>query len=146
MDVTQDVCVCQERYVIHPNTSICLRKPDNCIGAIVQNEVVVCTSCDKKYAYLENGECKTGTVAYCDEFNPTQNLCVKCLNGYYLENNICKPHTNGLDSLCNIWSQNNRDVCETCANSATKFKKIKHCKSVNEVIPNCKVYSDIFSC
>ena len=26
------------------------------------------------------------------------------------------------------------------------FKKIKHCKEVNEVIPNCKTYSDIFSC
>lgn len=38
---------------MHPNTKICLRKPDNCIDANVQGENIICTSCDKKFAYLD---------------------------------------------------------------------------------------------
>lgn len=31
----EDICECQERYVMHPNTKICLKKPDNCLDATV---------------------------------------------------------------------------------------------------------------
>ena len=142
----EDICLCKTNYVMHPNTKICLKKPDHCIDANVTGEVILCTSCDRKFAYLDVNECKIGTVAYCAEFHLTQNNCISCRNGFFLLNNICKPHTSNLDTLCNNWSLTNKDVCDTCKPEATKFQKVKHCKAVNEVIPNCKVYSDIFSC
>lgn len=63
-----------------------------------------------------------------------------------MKNQFCVPHTSNLDGLCDKWNLTNQDVCDKCLPEATKFKVINHCQPVNEVIPNCKVYSDIFAC
>lgn len=131
---------------MHPTTKDCWKKPDFCENVAIVNEVKECSTCDRKKAYLSDKKCLIGTIPYCNRFKLTENDCEECMNGYYLENKLCKAHTTNLDNLCNKWNLTTKDVCNECKPEATKFKKIKHCKEVNEVIENCETYTDIFSC
>ena len=125
---------CHEGYylIINDDKAECKKiEIDNCIQAIVENDMVKCTNCTNGYI-IHNGQCvKACEVSYwgssCASCNQTYEFrenCASCHSGYYL------------------FTEGNKTYCRNCYE--TSNKNCKDCEYFSGEINCTSCYSDYF--
>jgi len=83
--------------------------------------------------------CLKGTVRYCEKYRTFDNICIQCLNGYYLNsNNECIKHL--AINQCKTYSQIAAHTCTECNLGYYPFTYVNLCEPV-ESIKNCSQYT-----
>ena len=145
---TSETCeVCGAGYMPTTDGVKCLELIENCTRYVFSNflsESLKCDSCEKGFFYdVVNGICKKGERENCYQYEKTQDVCVKCVNKFYLSEGDCIAHEQ-LNN-CEIYHPTLKDVCLTCNNETFRFENENRCIEV-EPIENCEKYASKDKC
>lgn len=103
-----------------------------------------CYKCNKGYFYdINNSSCILGSVANCEYFEKTRDVCSRCANKYYLEGDVCLPHDILLN--CDVYHPTLKNICADCDFKTFLFEKDNQCVPVQRIV-NCAEYNGIDTC
>ena len=149
LKLDEDSVECDSGYILDEDTDpyTCQKLPHNCVDATIAGSVVTCTECKRDASYLSGGDCLDGTVTGCAEYKVAANECNECVNGRYkVSDTECASHATANDDLCKTWSQDTKNLCETCEFNSVKLEIQTKCLPVYLEIDNCDEYSNIYQC
>ncbi|ELP90927.1 GCC2 and GCC3 domain containing protein, partial [Entamoeba invadens IP1] len=146
--------ICKEGTYSVSTNSTCIKCPEKCDKCV--KETGVCTSCISGFKEIAHGvitECvqcsSNGNCLTCDT-NEVESLkvCVECINGYYLENNMCNLCSNITNCekcsttqkeclMCSNDLVTSVNECAFCEESKVKID-YKTCIECYKKISNCQ--------
>ena len=134
----------------NPYYSVCVAL--NVANCTTYESFSSCRVCNDGYFRNPNGLCSLlpeEPIQSCFEYQ-TQNVCIQCLEGYYIKSlSECEPH--GLKiSLCEKMSMETKDLCNECtegyfldSNSCVqRILVINQCKTLDLSSDQCSVCED----
>ena len=144
-------------YIISTNTdlfdpTICMTfvPISNCaqydVQTLISASTFECTECDTNF-YLTGGSCeaRTNFPEFCETYNPTEDKCLSCEAGYFIESTglTCTPYPTGIQN-CRIYSD--ADTCSACKTNT--YLENNQCLDVpsGNLVDNCKYYLNDTTC
>ena len=142
-DPYSDSCLgCDTGLEMTSDKLACLNEVSNCINYTDSDKNtsdLVCKKC-KEGMFYNNSlvRCEAGTVSNCELYEDTADVCVKCINQYYLKSNQCLKHSDLF--ACTSYSGDTSKTCLTCGGSSYKFSRFNGCNKANSEIENCEEF------
>jgi len=139
-----DICrSCAVGFQLTDDLLSCLPVVPNCRSyspSSLQTAALQCSACNNNFYLSSTGSsvsCVPGTVASCLRYQVSQNVCIECVNGFYLSNLTCVPHVNIAN--CVNYHPSKSNYCSTCTNGFFSFAYTTVCVQTT-VRANCATY------
>lgn len=89
---------------------LCQVPPANCDKYNTIPGGLICETCSSGFYLAQDASCLAGSVSSCATYLTNQNVCQKCLDGFYLNNNVCIKQTGG--NCLTFFPDSN--LCQVC--------------------------------
>lgn len=142
----RDLCKnCTAGFVPDLGMVKCLTGIKNCKIYTVTNTTATCVSCIDDYTQ-SGQECVLGGIANCRDYS-SATQCLVCKIGYYRDSQgLCQDHTLKERIICDDFSTDMINYCNTCAVDRIGFTLNNICMEVDIMVADCIKYSSNGTC